>query len=294
MTLPYGLKTSLIRGRTSRLASSLRLGWRGFGVEHHLVPRGAKEETLTGLHVVSIAAGGRPSYGQRMNRRGRLEGYSKTPQSFTVSFGGVLPAIAPATDTELIVCAFEPEFVRAVAEENDTHPPNDTAVLEGIQDPPVWNLGNLFLAEARSGGLSGKLYVDYLAHALVLRLLSLWKMQRMLPFREASLPTLSLRRVMERMQADPSANWDLATLAGESGFSRNHFIRMFRKSIGLTPHRYLLQLRVEKAKSMLKQRRQHLIDIAASCGFANEAHLSRTFRALLGVNPSEYRRNVAY
>jgi hypothetical protein len=51
--MSYGLKISLVRGRTRRLASSLGLGWKSFGVEHHLVPRGPKEETLTNIHVIT-------------------------------------------------------------------------------------------------------------------------------------------------------------------------------------------------------------------------------------------------
>ncbi len=290
--MPYGLRTSLIRGQSRRLTSSLGFGWKDFGVEHHLVPRGPKEETPTNVHVVSISAGTHPSYGQRANARGRFAGYRKDPRSFGIFPVGALPAITPATETELIVCAFEPDFVSAIAQETDGLSLIAMPLLEGIQDPAIWGLGNLLAAEARSGGLSGALYIDHLAHAFVLRLLSFQKVHRVLPVRGSSLPRLSLRRVLERLHADPAENWSLAALASESGFSRNHFIRMFRESTGLTPHRYLLQLRVEKAKGMLKDRRMRLIEIAASCGFANEAHLSRVFRALFGLNPSEYRRDM--
>ena len=292
--MAYGLKTSLIRGGTSCLTSSLGLGWKGFGVEHHLVPCGRKEETPTDIHVVSIAVGRRPSYGQRRNLRGHLESYRKEPQSLGIFAVGALPEIIPTTDTELIVCGFEPGFIRAIAEENDHHRQIEARAQEDVWDASMATLGKLLADEARNGGASGALYVDHLAHALALRLLSFWKSRPLFSSRASSLPGPALRRVLDRMHADPAADWRLATLANESGFSNNHFIRMFRGATGFTPHRYLLQLRIEKARSMLRDTRMRLIEIAASCGFANEAHLSRSFRALVGVSPSEYRREISY
>jgi AraC family transcriptional regulator len=261
-------------------------------VEHHLVRPGPKEETPTDLHVIAIAAGKHASYGQRANARRRFEGYVKEPQSLSIFPGGVLPAITPATDTELIVCAFEQDFVEEIARESDIHSVPEMPLEEGVRDPAIVNLGNLLATEARTGGASGSLYVDHLAHAFVLRLLSLWRLPKRSPAGELSIPRLSLRRVLERMHANPETDWSLASLAEESGFSRNHLIRMFRGSTGFTPHRYLLQLRVERAKAMLRNRGVRLIDIAVSCGFSSEAHLSRAFRGLLGTTPSEYRRDI--
>jgi AraC family transcriptional regulator len=288
----YGLAGSIVRGQSQRFDSSLGLRWKGFGVEHHLVLPGPKEETPTDLYVVAIAAGKHASYGQRANARRRFEGYVKEPQSVSIFPGGVLPAITPATDTELIVCAFEQDFVAEIARESDIHSVPEMPMEEGVRDPAIVNLGNLLVTEARTGGASGTLYADHVAHAFVLRLLSLWRLPKRSTAGELSIPRISLRRVLERMHTNPETDWSLASLAEESGFSRNHFIRMFRSSTGVTPHRYLLQLRVERAKAMLRNSRVRLIDIAASCGFSSEAHLSRAFRGLLGTTPSEYRRDI--
>jgi AraC family transcriptional regulator len=107
----------------------------------------------------------------------------------------------------------------------------------------------------------------------------------------STLPLHRLRRVMERMR-ELRGDLDLQALATESGYSRSHFLRMFRASTGCTPHRYLLQLRLERAKELMRQKGASLIDIAATCGFSSHAHLSKVFRQLVGVPPSEYRRNL--
>ena len=100
-----------------------------------------------------------------------------------------------------------------------------------------------------------------------------------------------LQRVLDRMKTDLATDLDLSTLAAESGYSRSHFLRTFRGAMGCSPHRWLIRLRVEQAKTMLRENSISLIDIALDCGFSSHAHFSNTFRQIVGVTPSEYRRS---
>jgi AraC family transcriptional regulator len=97
---------------------------------------------------------------------------------------------------------------------------------------------------------------------------------------------------MDRMQADLGEDIDLHSLAKESGYSRSHFLRMFREATGITPYQYLLQLRLQQAQRMLRNKSSRLVDIAIACGFSSHSHMSRIFRQTIGVTPSEYRRDV--
>jgi AraC family transcriptional regulator len=97
-----------------------------------------------------------------------------------------------------------------------------------------------------------------------------------------------LRRVIERMRTDLRTNLDLKTLAAESGYSRNHFLRMFRTATDFTPHQYLLRLRIEKAQSLMKDQSLRMINIAESCGFASQSQFSRVFKQVVGVSPKQY------
>jgi len=100
-----------------------------------------------------------------------------------------------------------------------------------------------------------------------------------------------LQRVLDRMNVDLAADLDLNTLAAESGYSRSHFLRTFRAVMGCSPHRWLTRLRVEQAKTILREQSISLIDIALACGFSSHAHFSNTFRQIVGVTPSDYRRS---
>jgi AraC family transcriptional regulator len=140
-------------------------------------------------------------------------------------------------------------------------------------------------------GPGGPVYAESLIAALAMRLLHTAGLQKP---REsgtsAPLPPRALRRVLERMRADLSANLDLVTLAAETGYSRAHFLRMFREATGKTPHRYLLELRLEEARALVAGGTMPLIAVAGLCGFSSHAHLSTAFRARFGVSPSAYRR----
>jgi len=95
------------------------------------------------------------------------------------------------------------------------------------------------------------------------------------------------------MKADLGTDLDLNTLAAESGYSRSHFLHTFRAAMGCSPHQWLTRLRVEQGKAILRERSISLIDIALDCGFSSHAHFSNTFRQVVGVTPSEYRRTYS-
>jgi AraC family transcriptional regulator len=93
------------------------------------------------------------------------------------------------------------------------------------------------------------------------------------------------------MKAGLATDLDVKMLAAESGYSRTHFLRTFRAVMGCSPHRWLTRLRMDQAKTMLRRDSESLIDIALACGFSTHAHFSNTFRQIVGVTPSEYRRS---
>ena len=85
-------------------------------------------------------------------------------------------------------------------------------------------------------------------------------------------------------------NISLDDLAGSVGLSRYHFARRFRQSTGTTPHEFVLQQRVERAKTLLDRTNTALPDIASVCGFADQSHMTREFRKRVSVTPGRYRR----
>ena len=98
---------------------------------------------------------------------------------------------------------------------------------------------------------------------------------------------------VRRAVAHLDERWDrtvrLAELADVSGLSRFELVRRFSAQLGLPPHAYQLNLRVARARALLRAGEAPAA-VAAACGFADQAHLTRTFRGQVGVTPARYAR----
>ena len=98
-----------------------------------------------------------------------------------------------------------------------------------------------------------------------------------------------LGQVIEYIRAHLNADLSIVELARIAQTSPFHFARRFKASTGLTPHRYVMERRIELAKSLLVDGDRSIADVAYSCGFATQAHLTTVFRKLVGVTPMAYR-----
>lgn len=99
----------------------------------------------------------------------------------------------------------------------------------------------------------------------------------------------AMRRVREYVDTHLSDSMDLVMLAAVAGLSIHHFARAFKQSAGVTPHHYLTEKRVERAKEMLAHTDLALSEIAYAVGFSDQSHLARHFRQMLGITPGQFR-----
>lgn len=103
------------------------------------------------------------------------------------------------------------------------------------------------------------------------------------------LPLHMRRRIEGLIDARLESDVDLSELASSIGFSLSHFSRMFRKSYGMPPHRYLMRRRLLLARDLLVETNLRLATIALKTGFADRSHLSRNFHQLTGLSPRAFR-----
>lgn len=100
--------------------------------------------------------------------------------------------------------------------------------------------------------------------------------------------TADIRRARQKIDDDPTAPWSLADLANETGVSRFQLLRAFARELGLTPHAYIMQRRLAHARRQILAGRA-LAEVAISCGFYDQSHLTRCFTRQFGVPPRRYR-----
>ena len=97
-----------------------------------------------------------------------------------------------------------------------------------------------------------------------------------------------IQQVIAVLNDDP--NYSNSELAGLVGMSTNGFHRLFSEQIGMTPHAYVLQRKIDLACGLLLHSTETIDAIAATCGFNDRAYFARAFRRQLNLSPSEYRR----
>ncbi|MEM8929954.1 MAG: AraC family transcriptional regulator [Acidobacteriota bacterium] len=100
------------------------------------------------------------------------------------------------------------------------------------------------------------------------------------------------KRVLDFVAANLDRSIAVEDLAREVGSSPSHFTRQFKRTIGQTPHRFVISYRVEQARKLLSDRERPLAEVASRCGFADQAHFSRQFKRFEGMTPGAYRASL--
>jgi AraC-like DNA-binding protein len=133
---------------------------------------------------------------------------------------------------------------------------------------------------------------EMVAETATLQLVALLAVNLSSKSRKSSASTISIRRIRERIDADPAAPLTLASLAAETGTSRYQMLRAFARELGLTPHAYIVQQRLALARRLIRAG-STLVDAAAEAGFSDQSHLTRVFVRQFGVTPARYGSRTA-
>ena len=163
----------------------------------------------------------------------------------------------------------------------------------GVSDPTVRHLlCSLVPALARASVETSALYADHVARAFIIHLASTYGelRSRERPLRGGLAPWQQ-RRARELIDARLDGTLSLAELAQECRLSVRHFARAFRQSTGQSPHRWLTERRLDKARGLLESSARSLSEIAEDCGFASQSHFTRVFTHRVGTSPGAWRRD---
>jgi len=161
--------------------------------------------------------------------------------------------------------------------------PSRTAVY----DPVIEGLGMALLPALESPESAPQAFIEHVLLALRAHLAHRLGGQEQ-P-KAGRLSSRQLRLARDFLEAHLAENLSLSELAASCSLSPSHFARSFRRATGLPPHRYLVERRVALARELLLNTTLPLVDIAARCGFADQSHLTKAFRRVLGVTPGSLR-----
>jgi AraC family transcriptional regulator len=198
-----------------------------------------------------------------------------------------------SSESEMLMLELPDEALRSLAEASGA----SAIEFEGtpyLDDRRIAALIESVEAEEASHSPAGRLFLDGVGMALAAALLGTrGVLRRSLRMYPGSLSPAQLRRVTDKIHADIEREMTVAELAETAGLSQAYFSEAFRRSTGYPPHQFVLRIRIDRAKQLLRTTDQRIIDVAVGCGFQSSQQLAKVFQRLLKTSPTVYRRQCA-
>jgi AraC-like DNA-binding protein len=163
----------------------------------------------------------------------------------------------------------------------------------GVNDGTISCLGNLLLPALSHPDQANPLFVDHVLLAVGVHVAQTYGGMRPMsqPVRGGLAPWQE-RRATEILRASVKRSVTLMEVARECGLSVSYFSHAFRRTLGVSPHKWLIEQRVVLSKEKLRDNGLSLSDVATECGFSDQSHLTRAFRQTVGVSPGAWRQSL--
>ena len=191
-------------------------------------------------------------------------------------------------DGDMIILETPPVLRTALAEDLKLAPLDGSRI--SVPTSGAVALGQSARRFLLQGAGGGRLVAESLATLSVLEIL-----QSCAPSAKPPSPGLSpakLKVALAYIEAHLDRNFGLSDLAAACGLTPYHFARSFKQASGFSPHQYILERRLLRARELLQATTAPIAEIAYTAGFSSQSHMTDAFRRLLGTTPGRYRRDV--
>ncbi|TPK69729.1 helix-turn-helix transcriptional regulator [Mesorhizobium sp. B2-4-15] len=165
-------------------------------------------------------------------------------------------------------------------------------ILGGVNDPILYGLSRALEAKAAHYGSSDQLFIDQVALAFHAHLVRTYAPSHGPAKFVGGLAPWQMQRAREMMLANLSGDIAIVDIAQACGLSVSYFARAFRQTVGVPPYKWLMNERIQKAKTLLRQSRLGISEVALACGFVDQSHLTRVFRSSVGRTPRLWRQGA--
>lgn len=271
------------------LRSSAERGWQGFGAALLGIRAGTYRIPAADDHRVGVHVGApvRANCSCDGSRQARIQAHGDAD---------VIPAGLPGRwtddgDGRILRISISDAFARATFDQLELKPSQaQIRCRMQVRDARLQHIAWALSAELEADDASDPLYAESLCTALVARLADATPSFR---GRRHALAPKAAARVIDYIEAHLDQRLTLSELAALAAISVPHFKVLFRETLGMPVHRYVVQRRVERAKALLLEGRLSVGQVALEAGFAHQSHLASWMNRLLGVTPREIARSAA-
>jgi AraC family transcriptional regulator len=271
------------------LRSSSEVDWNGIRLEHHLQPAHVAPVHCPAQHVVVIHHKFLPRVERQLDSQYKCD---------RIASGDIV--IAPVNVSHKACWGEEAEFTLLIVEPTlvahtayESIDPDQVEILPHFATPDllICQIGRLLKSELESNGLVSQLYAESAASFLAVHLLRYYSTRKhTIQEYTGGLPNSQLQQVIDYVNANLAQDISLTELAKLVQMSSYHFGRLFKQSIGVSPYRYLIERRIERAKSLLTNTDLTVAEIAERTGFNSHSYLTRIFRQHLSTTPKAFRQ----
>jgi AraC family transcriptional regulator len=160
----------------------------------------------------------------------------------------------------------------------------------GVPDPQIEHILRALEADLEAGIPAGRLFGESLLCALALHLQNSYAVAPpTIAQTRHGLPRTRLNRVIEYIDANLDREIALSALAETAGMSAHYFSELFKQSVHLSPHQFVIRRRIDRARTLLSDPAITVLEAAVRSGFADQSHFTKLFRRVVGVTPTRYR-----
>jgi len=268
-------------------ASSEGRQWSGFEATLYDTSGGLVEVPARTTHNVSMHMGRTVVATCRCD--GPIQRRLQTPGDVDIVPVGCSAAWEDDGPTTILSINLNPAIVRSTAESMGLNadavsiPPR----LQ-VRDLKLQHIGWALRAELEAGEPNDRLYAESLGTALVAHVLR--RYARVGTMVRRGMSRSQLERVMNYIGDNISSNLSLADLAAVSGLGASTFRALFKQSVGVPVHQYVIRRRVETAANLLSRGGARLSEVAVQAGFVDQSHMARCMRRILGLTPAAVMR----
>ena len=242
-------------------------------------------------HVIGVHLSG--SINLLQARGGHVSIRHVRPGDITITPHGEPKRFQHAGETLVILLKLAPAFVRDIAGDEYALDPERFEIIEnfGTRDAALVALGRRLLRGLESEGEPVRVRVEALKFELAIHLLRHYCTASVgLERRVTRLSPRKLARALDYIDSNLREDMSLAGLAEAVAMSTSHFAHAFKQTTGLSPHRFVLERRIERAKSLLRETDLAITEIAHRIGCASHSHFSVLFHRATGLTPRDFRR----
>ena len=280
-----------ILGR-SPILTSQKVGWNGIFLGHFRTPAfEAPEVSSLFWHSLLIFPKTEAPIQAQRTLDGKIRHEQVVEGDIVITPAQVSHRSCWNAEHDFIVIAIAPDIFACAVDESAE--PSNVELLPqfATSDGLVLQIGLALKGVLENNPKGSRLYAETMANALAVHLLQNYSAhQPILREYSGGLSSSQLRQVIDYINGHLDRDLGLAELAAVVQISPHYFTRLFKQSTGLTPHQYVIRRRVERAKELLLKGELSIAEVAYSVGFANQSHLNRHLKRLLGVTPRYIRQ----